>query len=214
MHPKKLELLQKSLEYVPSCGFTTDAVRKAVEILGLSKAATGLLERGLVELVEFHHSVADKEAADYAHQIADNDLERKDVIIAALQRRFQCSEDFQSHWSQAMALEHLPQNWPAATRRLFYFIGEILHATKEKSTNSSWYAKRLALASIYRSSELYWISDTSQGQKMTNAFIAEWIHTWDKTDSNLSRLDTKANELWVSGFRTAESLLRSFRSGF
>lgn len=137
MHPKKLQLLQKSLEYIPTCGFTRDAVRKAVEELGLSQAATGLLERGPIELVEFHHSSADKEAAIYAHEIANEELESKDVIIASLQKRLQLSEPFRPHWSRALALEHLPQNWPAATRRLFYFIGELLHATKDKSTDVS-----------------------------------------------------------------------------
>ncbi|GJQ15720.1 hypothetical protein GpartN1_g7511.t1 [Galdieria partita] len=214
MHPKKLQLLQKSLEYVPAYGFTKDSVKKAVEDLGLSQAATGLLERGLIELVQFHHTDADREAASYAHEIASEDLENKDVVIATLQKRFQLSESFQPHWSRAVALEHLPQNWPDATRRLMYFVGEILHATKDKSTSGSWYTKRFALATIYRTSELYWVSDSSDGQKMTNSFIGELVNSWNKTDSTLSLLDAKANEIWNAGFRTAESLLRSMRSGF
>ncbi|EME29192.1 Ubiquinone biosynthesis protein COQ9, mitochondrial [Galdieria sulphuraria] len=214
MHPKKLQLLQKSLEYVPAYGFTSGAVKKAVEDLGLSQAAKGLLERGLIELIEFHHTDADKEAAIYAHQIANEDLESKDVIIAVLQKRFQLSGPFQPHWSRAMALEHLPQNWPDATKRLFYFIGELLHATKDKSTNGSWYTKRFALASVYRASELYWVSDSSDSQKMTNSFIAELVNSWNKADSALGLWDAKASEICSLGFRTAESLFRSVRSGF
>eukprot|EP00871_Galdieria_phlegrea_P003186 jgi/Galph1/3869/GphlegSOOS_G2520.1 len=214
MHATKLQLLEKGLCYVPSYGFTLKAIREAVKDLGISQAAAGLVQKGPIELVEYHHCKADRETATYVHQLRLDGTEMNDILVAGLQKRFQLSEDLQSHWAQALALEHLPQNWPSASQRLFYLIGEFLHAGKDTSTDSVWYRKRLGLAGIYRLIELYWISDASPGQKLTSSFIGERIHEWSKTEKFLKELETRSWDMIDTSAGTIRSLWRSFRHGF
>lgn len=64
---------------------------------------------------------------------------------------------------QALALLSQPANAPAALKLLTQLLDTIWYAAGDTATDSSWYTKRAALASVYLSTELYMLTDYSPG---------------------------------------------------
>jgi ubiquinone biosynthesis protein COQ9 len=73
--------------------------------------------------------------------------------------------------TQAIALLTVPPNLPASLRELVLLSDEILHLAGHVAVDSTWYASRAAISSIYAASELFMTTDTSKGFAETERFL-------------------------------------------
>ena len=69
-----------------------------------------------------------------------------------------------------------PSHVPSSVRELGLLADEILFLAGDKSVDTSWYTKRLALSTIYASSELFMTTDNSTNFAETEAFLSRRLN--------------------------------------
>lgn len=65
-----------------------------------------------------------------------------------------------------------PSHVPTSIQELGLLADEILFLAGDKTVNTSWYTKRLALSTIYASTELFMTTDNSTNFAETDAFLS------------------------------------------
>lgn len=159
------QLLQNALKHVNQHGWTRASLAAAAADLQLSPAAVGMFPRGPSQLVE--HFIA-QQNAQLEQELQEQQqqylaLPLRQRIAAAVRRRLEMNAAHMDSWPQALALVSQPPNAPAALRLLTQLLDTIWYAAGDTATDSSWYTKRAALASVYLSTELYMLTDYSPG---------------------------------------------------
>lgn len=89
-------------------------------------------------------------------------LRQTAVVREAIKRRLLCHKPYLRHWTQAMAIGALPSNSLQTMRCLALFFDDVCALTGDRSIDLAWYGKRLAVGSIYTSTELYMLTDRSE----------------------------------------------------
>lgn len=64
-----------------------------------------------------------------------------------------------------------PSNIPLSLSELHALTSDILYMAGDKSVDSSWYTKRLAVSSVYASAELVMTQDQSPDFSFTEGFV-------------------------------------------
>ena len=75
-----------------------------------------------------------------------------------------------------MALGALPQNASNTVKSLATLVDDIWYAAGDLSTDGSWYMKRAVLTGVYVSTELFMLTDKSEGYQATWDFLDERLH--------------------------------------
>ena len=81
-------------------------------------------------------------------------------------------------WPQALGVLMTPENAPRALELLQDVVDTIWSAAGDKSADLSWYSKRLLLAGVYSTTELYMLTDCSPG----------FADTWDALDRRMAEV--------------------------
>jgi hypothetical protein len=75
-------------------------------------------------------------------------------------------------WAQAMALRILPPNLPSAIAAHAATLDELIYGAGDMSVDVTWYAKRIAVSAIFKSTELFLLTDASEDKADTWQFLA------------------------------------------
>ena len=95
-------------------------------------------------------------------------------------------------WPQAMAVIAAPNNAATAVSLMYELIDGIWASVGDQESDRSWYTKRLTLQVVYTATELYMLTDKSEGH----------ADTWAALDRRMEDVDT-----FGSGVYTAEMKL-------
>jgi ubiquinone biosynthesis protein COQ9 len=187
----KSKLLYASLKKVTEFGWTDDAIMKGIEDIGLSPIAFKILPRGAIELVDFFlknrqayvkmtmetdtnelDKKMTKEASDNNDEsIGDDDVNhmplRDQKLYKAIMAHMEYTKPFKSIWPDALALIVEPQNIPNSFNILSDHIEDISNFAQIETARMDWYSERLALVSLYISTELFMIQDESNDLQST-----------------------------------------------
>ncbi|XP_056013542.1 ubiquinone biosynthesis protein COQ9, mitochondrial-like [Ostrea edulis] len=74
-------------------------------------------------------------------------------------------------WPQAMSIQTLPQNAVQSWTNLSRVVDDIWYYAGDKSNDFNRYSKRLSLAAVYKSTEIYMIQDQSEDYADTWLFL-------------------------------------------
>jgi len=80
-----------------------------------------------------------------------------------------------SRWSEAISLLSQPQNLLTSLKKLAFLIDEIWYHAGDTTTDQNWYIKRALLTGVYTSTELHMLTDASDKQTDTWAFLERRI---------------------------------------
>ena len=83
-------------------------------------------------------------------------------------------------WPQAMAIKAMPQNAVDSLKNLSTLVDDIWFYAGDKSTDFNWYTKRVSLAGVYKSTEVYMLQDSSE----------DYQDSWEFLDRRLEDLTT------------------------
>ncbi|XP_013380311.1 ubiquinone biosynthesis protein COQ9, mitochondrial isoform X4 [Lingula anatina] len=201
----KKRILNASLRYVHDHGWTITTLSKGAESEGYPSIAHGMFPRGGAELVHHLYATWNAQLAatlrqevvasqqlesertrqqDGAERLqeepADGDRKKSttEFISNAVETRLRMIIPYMDKWPQAMAILALPQNAPEAMKNLLNLTDDIWYYAGDRSADFNWYTKRLALAGVYKSTELCMIQDKS----------VDYTDTWDFLDRRLEDL--------------------------
>jgi len=171
----RVEVLDRALNHVQLHGWTIEALSVASMEMGFPGITHGIFTDGPVELV--YHFVY-KTNQEMITQLSAMDLPKmsmKERLLVIIKMRLQLLEPFISRWAQALSLMGTPEQLPKSIPGLASLVDEMLYQAGDQSTDFDWYAKRALVSAIYVSSELYMLSDASQGRVDTWKYLERRI---------------------------------------
>lgn len=162
-------LLRASLEHVPTHGWTNAAIVAGAGDIGLSPAVSGILPRGEGDLVAFFVDRCNGRLADLLSERGEElrGMRVRDRVGAAVRMRLEMLGPHMDTWPQAMGVMAQPQNAPTALKQMAMMVDDIWQHAGDTSTDHNWYTKRAILAGVYTATELYMLTDKSEGHADT-----------------------------------------------
>ncbi|KAH9490973.1 hypothetical protein Btru_032366 [Bulinus truncatus] len=186
-HSIKQRILKASLQYVHEYGWTKKAIEAGARDEGLPPVAHGMFPRGGAELINYFYVKSNAELKEYLEKEVEKakaeGLEKpatKPLIRNAIEHRLRMIIPYLDKWPQAMAIQALPQNAVESWKNLLNLSDEIWYHAGDRSVDFNWYTKRLAVAGVYKSTEIYMVQDKS----------SDLQYTWDFLDRRLVDLQS------------------------
>jgi len=175
----KEELLDRALEQVLELGWSREAVRAAAVSLGHPSTVAALVRGGGAELV-LHHMARSNQALDswMEEEVArqregGGRLMVGKFVREAVVRRLRMNGSYVrgDRMGEAMALTALPPHCAEVVAKLQELCDDVWHRAGDASTDYNWYTKRLTLAAVYTSTEVFMLQDRSEEFTATWAFL-------------------------------------------
>ncbi|UPQ97307.1 ubiquinone biosynthesis protein [Chloropicon primus] len=174
------ELLRASMRHVGKLGFTMQAVHAAGTDLGYSKAVANVLPGKEVDLIEYFledcRAKMNEELEERKEELGGMKIREK--IATAVRIRLKLVAPYANVWPRAIYTMSQPPNVTSSLYNLHLLMDDMWYAAGDKSTDLNWYSKRMLLAGVYTSSELFLVQDSSQ----------EFEETWHFVDRQISRV--------------------------
>ncbi|XP_063882834.1 ubiquinone biosynthesis protein COQ9, mitochondrial-like isoform X2 [Scylla paramamosain] len=174
----KEEILQASLPFVHTHGWSQDAIAQGAETLGYSSMVHGMFPGGGVDLVNYFYGQCNSKldgSLKAAIKAAEENQElRKGTttfIAAAVEERLRMNIEYHDSWHWALALHASPSNMPKALHNIGTLMDTIWYHAGDRSYDFNWYTKRGILAAVYKSTELCMLQDKSEDFQDTWAFM-------------------------------------------
>jgi len=175
------EILRESLKNVIEKGWTMDAIRAGVRACNQPTTIEGLFSNGY-DLVEYFMHDA-KMSAYMKEKSKQGDLQGTRLLIDGLKYRLGLVIPYASKWDQALAQGALPQNAVRSWKNLLDLSSEAWHGIGDTSTDVNWYTKRLLIAAVYKSAEIYMLQDQSQDKIDTMNFLERRLQDFQAVGS-------------------------------
>lgn len=172
----KTRILEHSLPHVHSCGWTDKTLILGSDDAGFSSLSHTIFTRGPVELVEFF---LQKKRTFVINQVNKSTFDSENIqeLIAQslLQKAFESHIDFVSpylnSWSSALALIAQPNELQHSIKHSLDIADDLCKIANIRTTKGDWYVTRSLFVTIYCSTELYMLTDTSENLEDTRKFI-------------------------------------------
>ncbi|XP_078063752.1 ubiquinone biosynthesis protein COQ9, mitochondrial, partial [Mustelus asterias] len=172
------QLLSVALEFVPSFGWSLEAIAEGAKVLNLSPAVTGMFSHGPGDLVLYFVHQCNKQLSEQLAeqhqkvQTGQQQAKKTDRLVKdAVEARLRMVIPYIDTWPKAMSILLLPQNITESLRSLTNMVDEVWYYAGDRSTDSKWYTKRAILAGIYNSAELVLLQDSSPDYEDTWNFL-------------------------------------------
>jgi len=170
--PERDEAVLAALPHVPFEGWTRRALRAGLADLGRDPAEIeSLFPDGPAEAVEVWCDLADRrmEAAMAEEDQTGRGLTAR--VERAVMLRLEEVERHREAVGRALALLALPMHLPASGRTLYRTVDAIWAAAGDRSSDSSWYTKRILLAGVYGTTLAYWLNLGPGASEPVQAFL-------------------------------------------
>jgi len=212
----KIKILNASLKFVPDMGWSKQAISAGAESIGYPGVIHGLFPNDSAALVQHFYSMCNRELNQILEKEAlaieaNPSSPRKtpeQQVRNAVETRLKMVVPYKKTWPQAMAIMTLPPNVPTALANLLTLVDDICYYAGDRSVDINWYTRRVILASIYKTTELYMLQDTSEDHIETWLFLERRIKdilqvqmmlpSSTKSDEALNRVAETANAVFIT----------------
>ncbi|KAF6779788.1 hypothetical protein AHF37_00762 [Paragonimus kellicotti] len=176
----RTRVLEAALTYVPQHGWSRKAVEMACLEGGFPPGLHTLaLPQGGIDLVLYFYASRNQRLADAMIEWRLSQTASASTPNQGVDPRFQSSQEVDAFlyralrfrlekilpvlpmWPQALGLLALPSNVPSSVGLLAQLVDEVWAQAGDRSTDMTWYAKRLGLAYVYNLTEVFMLQDSS-----------------------------------------------------
>ncbi|XP_043289966.1 glomulin-like [Venturia canescens] len=220
----KKKILSASLNFVNEYGWSQQAISAGAESVGYPGIIHGMFPNGGAELVQHFYANCNAELnkilkAEALAIEADPSTKKKTPeaqVRDALEKRLRMVIPYKTTWPQALGLMALPPNVPTSLANLLTLVDDICYYAGDRSVDFNWYTRRVVLAGIYKTTELYLLQDSSEDHMKTWEFMerriedAVQINRVVSVTSDLPPPDqalSRATEAASAAFITARNIL-------
>ncbi|KAG5444741.1 Ubiquinone biosynthesis protein coq9, mitochondrial [Clonorchis sinensis] len=174
-------ILEAALDYVHEYGWSRKAVEAACVAGGFPPGMhTMATPQGGVDLALYFYASRNQQLADTMVEWRTSDSSSSSATVDdGLPPRFSSPAEMDAFlyralkyrlekiipvlpvWPQALGLLALPSNMPSSIGLLAQLVDEIWAQCGDRTTDMTWYAKRLGLAYVYNLTEVYMLQDRS-----------------------------------------------------
>lgn len=174
----KESILNAALNFVPTHGWSKQAIAKGAESINYPSVTNGLFPRGGVELVQHFYKQCNEKLVEYLKDEASGAEKVQnpaEFAKRAIEVRLRMIVPYMKHWPQALGLMTLPPNVPTSLANVLTLVDDICYYAGDRSVDFNWYTRRIGLASIYKAAELYILQDNSTDYEKTWKFLERRI---------------------------------------
>ncbi|KAK9722361.1 Ubiquinone biosynthesis protein coq9, mitochondrial [Basidiobolus ranarum] len=144
------KILEASLPYVRTFGWSTGSIAKGAQDLGYLPVTHGLFPNGGLDLIDYFMEDARlKMVQDLEGKLEG--LSTTEKVRKACITRLQYTMPYAENWSEAAAILAEPWNAEVALRHLGRLTDDIWYLAGDKSFDFNWYTKRFLLSGVYTS---------------------------------------------------------------
>ena len=163
-------ILAEALPLIAESGFSDATIAAAAERARIGKRETmDAFPKGAESLVEaFSHWADDRMVARMAVDPATRMTER---VTHAVRARIEAMVPHREAARRAAAFLALPQHAARGARLMAKSVDAMWRAAGDKASDFSYYTKRALLGGVYGATFLYWLSDSSDGNEASWAFL-------------------------------------------
>eukprot|EP01041_Mallomonas_annulata_P001493 gene1493-2875_t len=183
--PIREKILSYSINHVKECGWSDLALAMGTKDAGLPSTSHTIFGRGAVELVEYFMLKKRQDVMKKLETIS-SDLPGPERLQLFMEAHLDYLEPYISSWPSALALiaDPSPSQIPHSIDNAILLSDDFCKVADLKTSKLDWYMERGALLSIYCSSELYMITDTSDGFTDTKSFLRRSLSCYQMAKSN------------------------------
>lgn len=216
----KSKILNASLKYIHDLGWSQQAISAGAESIGYPGIIHGMFPNRGADLVHHFYLTCNtelnkilKEQAKAAQEDSKENRAFEKQIRDIVEIRLRMVIPYKKTWPQALALMSLPPNAPKSLANLLTLVDDICYYTGDRSVDINWYTRRVVLAGIYKTTELYMLQDHSEDHKLTWQFLERRIKDAIQIRAILSDISlpdqglSRAAEAASAAFVTARNIL-------
>ncbi len=185
--------------HVPFDGWSTTALRRAIQDLGLPSGYDRLVfPKGRIDAIDHMMRRADRLMQKELERRSVRDMRIRDRISQAVWIRLEQAAPYREAVRSALSVLALPQHSALAARSLWQTADSIWRAAGDTATDYNHYTKRVILSAVYSSTLLCWLGDDSDGFSETAAFLDRRIDNvmqFEKLKSGLRQTTTNLPSL-------------------
>ncbi|XP_065212121.1 ubiquinone biosynthesis protein COQ9, mitochondrial-like isoform X2 [Planococcus citri] len=212
------KILAASLNHVSVHGWTKAAIVAGAQSIGYPGVIGEMFPLGGCDLVLYFYSVCNEQLCEYLKnkpevvETSPTDKQKllKIFVSDAIETRLRMIIPYIDKWPQALATLTLSRAVPTALSNLLTLVDDICYYAGDRSVDFDWYVRRIALAGIYKVTELYMLQDKSPDYENTWKFLktqlddATALYSCIQQSEQASQL---TKEISQATFTTARNIL-------
>ena len=166
-------VLAAVLTQVPFDGWTETSYARGLKQAGVGRGEAGLLlPQGLYDVIELLGAEADRHMMErVADEPGFSRFRVREKVAFAVRARLEAMTPYRPAVKRLMVWYAMPTHMTSGFRRLCKTVDLIWRAAGDVSTDFNYYTKRMMLATVLKSTTLFWLDDETPGCRATWAFL-------------------------------------------
>ena len=196
----RIDLIKAMLTHVPFDGWTWEAMEQGAIDIGYEKKKTSserikifkdLFKNGSIDFIDIFSEIIDLEVKENYNSIEAKPERVPEKIKKIIMIRLNLCQKYKEAVRSSISLSAIPVNTKISLNILYRTCNSIWRIAGDKSTDFSFYTRRISLAAVYTSTLLFWLNDKSNNSVETEFFLDRRLNDISK----ISRLKKPFSEL-------------------
>mgnify|MGYP001269715702 CR=1 FL=1 len=188
----KIDLIMAMLTHVPFDGWTWEAMEQGAIDIGFEKKKTtslrikifkDLFKNGSIDFIDIFSEIIDLEVKESYNSIEPKPERVPEKIKKIIMIRLNLCQKYKEAVRSSISLTAIPSNTKISLHILYRTCNSIWRIAGDKSTDFSFYTRRISLAAVYTSTLLFWLNDKSNNNVETEFFLDRRLREISKISS-------------------------------
>ena len=188
----RFDLIKAMLTHVPFDGWTWESMEQGAKDIGFEKKKTlslrikifkGLFKNGSIDFIDIFSEMIDLEVKEKYESIESKPDKIPEKIKKIIMIRLNLCEKYKEAVRSSISLTAIPKNTKISLNILYRTCNSIWRMAGDKSTDFSFYTRRMSLAAVYTSTLLFWLNDKSNDNVETEFFLDRRLNDISKISS-------------------------------
>ena len=188
----RIDLIKAMLTHVPFDGWTWEAMEQGAIDIGYEKKKTSLerikifkdlFKNGSIDFIDIFSEIIDLEVKENYNSIEAKPERVPEKIKKIIMIRLNLCQKYKEAVRSSISLSAIPLNTKISLNILYRTCNSIWRIVGDKSTDFSFYTRRISLAAVYTSTLLFWLNDKSNNNIQTEFFLDRRLKDISKISS-------------------------------
>ncbi len=188
----RIDLIKAMLTHVPFDGWSWKAMEQGAIDLGFEmkkssssriKIFKGLFKNGSIDFINIFSEIIDLEVIENYNLIEPKPERVPEKIKKIIMIRLNLCQKYKEAVRSSISVTAIPVNSKISLNILYKTCNSIWRMAGDKSTDFSFYTRRISLAAVYTSTLLFWLNDNSNNNIETEFFLDRRLKDISKISS-------------------------------
>ena len=188
----RVDLIQAMLTHVPFDGWTWEAMEQGAIDIGFENKKTpssrmkifkDLFKNGPIDFIDIFSEIIDVEVKRNYILIEHKPIRVPEKIKKIIMIRLKLCQKYKEAVRSSISLTAIPLNGRISVNILYRTCNSMWRIAGDKSTDFSFYTRRISLATVYTSTLLFWLNDNSNNNIETEFFLDRRLRDISKISS-------------------------------